>query len=79
MVDILEKELSYAAFAVESLKSETKVFEKAYKMSSNDFMVKFEKGKLGDEKEWFTWYGLVLSIKDWDDTKKEITKTLRTA
>lgn len=77
--DILTKELSYADFASSALKNEMKVYEKKYKMSWIDFINKFEKGEVGDEKVWFTWYGLALSAKDWDETKNEIKKAIRTA
>lgn len=79
MADILTKELSYADFVSSVLKREMKSFERKHNMSWGDFIDKFEKGKLGDERIWFTWYGLALSAKDWDDTKKEIEKTIRAA
>ena len=77
IADILTKELSYADFASGALKREMKILERNYSMNSRDFLDKFEKGELGDERVWFTWYGLALSAKDWDDTKKEIEKTIR--
>lgn len=76
MTDILTKELSYADFASGVLKREMRSFEKKHNMSWRDFIDKFEKGKLGDERVWFAWYGLAISAKDWDDTKKEIEKTI---
>ncbi len=79
IADLLTKELSYADFASSILKKEMSIYEKEYSMNWEDFMDKFEKGKLGDEKVWFTWYGLAMSAKDWDDTKKEIKKTIRIA
>ena len=77
IADILTRELSYADFASSSLKSEMKIFEKKYHMNWNDFLNKFEDGKLGDDRAWFTWYGLALSTKDWDDQKKEIEQAIR--
>lgn len=79
ITDLLTKELSYADFASNVFKKEMSVFEKKYSMDWKDFIDKFEKGKLGDERVWFTWYGLATSAKDWDDTKKEIEKTIGTA
>lgn len=79
VVDVLTKELSYADFASSMLKKEMEVFEKKYSMNSRDFLDRFEKGELGDEKVWFAWYGLAMSVKDWDETKKEIKKTIRIA
>lgn len=79
IVDLLTKELTYADFASTTLKDEMKVYEKKYGMNWQDFINKFEKGEIGDEKVWFTWYGLALSAKDWDETKNEIKKAIRTA
>lgn len=79
LAEILKKELSYTDFALTTLKDEARGFEKEYSMSSKDFLNKFEKGELGDERKWFNWYGLALNLKDWYDTKKEIEKTLRVA
>ena len=79
IVDLLTKELSYADFASTALKDEMKAYEKKYSMSWQDFISKFEKGEIGDEKVWFTWYGLALSTQDWDETKNEIKKAIGTA
>ena len=79
IVDLLTKELSYADFASNALKDEMKVYEKKYNITWKDFISKFENGEIGDEKVWFTWYGLALSAKDWDDTKNEIKKTIGAA
>lgn len=79
IVDLLTKELSYADFASNSLKNEMKVYEKKYNMTWQEFLHKFEKGDIGDDKVWFTWYGLALSVKDWNETQDEIKKTIRTS
>jgi hypothetical protein len=79
MTDLLTKELSYTEFVLNLLENEMKMYEKKYNMKWRDFVDKFEKGELGDEKIWFTWYGLALSAKDWDETQYEIKKTIRVA
>jgi hypothetical protein len=79
IADILTKDLSYAEFASATLKKEMKIFEKKYSMNWKDFLNKFEKGELGDDRIWFDWYNLAISTKNWDDTKSEIKKILATA
>jgi hypothetical protein len=76
LTEILTKELAYADYASNNLKNEMKAFEKKYGLQWEDFLTKFEKGELGDKKEWFSWYAIVMNRKDWDDTKKEIEKTI---
>lgn len=76
IIDLLKKELAFADFALSKLKSEIEPYEKEYSMTWEKFISKFEKGELGDDRVWFTWYGLAASIKDWNDTKKEIKKTI---
>lgn len=78
-MDLLKRELGFADFALERLKSEMKPFEREYSMPWKEFIDKFESGKLGDDRVWFTWYALAASAKDWDDTKKEIKKTIGTS
>lgn len=76
IMDLLKRELGFADFALGRLKSEMKPYEKEYAMQWREFIDKFEEGKLGDDRVWFTWYGLAASTKDWDDTKKEIKETI---
>ena len=79
ITNLLEKELNFASFAIRLLESELKPFESKYEMNSIDFVTKFEKGELGDDRVWFNWYSVAMSAKDWYDTKEEIRKTLATA
>lgn len=79
LANLLKRELSYADFALNTLKSEMKGYEKEYAMTWKDFLNKFDGGELGDDRVWFKWYGLAVSAKDWNDTKKEITETIGTA
>lgn len=79
IIDLLKRDFSYADFAFNKLLSDMKSFEKKYSMTWKEFVDKFESGKLGDEKKWFSWYGLAISAKDWDDTKNEIKKTIGTS
>jgi len=79
IIDILKRDFLYADFAFNKLLSDMKLYERRYSMTWKEFVDKFESGKLGDDRIWFTWYGLAISAKDWDDTKKEIKKTIGTS
>jgi len=37
------------------MRTELSAFEKQYGISSMEFFEKFERGKLGDEMDWFDW------------------------
>lgn len=79
IINLLKKEMSFADFALKSLRKEMIVFEKTYSMDWHKFLSKFEKGELGDDRVWFKWYSLAQFVLDWHDTKKEIKKALRTS
>ena len=78
LANFLKKDLSFIEFAIAMLRDEMAPYEKKYSMKWEEFIKKFEAGKLGDERHWFEWYGLALGTKDWYDTKKEIEKTIGT-
>lgn len=79
IIDLLKRDFSYADFAFNRLLSDMQLYERKYSMNWKEFIDKFESGKLGDDRIWFTWYGLAISAKDWDDTKKEIKNTIGTS
>lgn len=74
--DLLRKDLFFADFAISSLQDEMKPFEKKYSLDWKNFLSRFEKGLLGDERSLFKWYSLAKFTLDWYDTKKEIEKAL---
>ena len=45
------------------IKEELEGFEKRYEMSSDEFVAKFGHGELGDEQDYFEWWGLVRGLK----------------
>ncbi|MEN4017430.1 MAG: hypothetical protein PQ975_01640 [Methanobacterium sp.] len=59
----LQRELILSKSKVNLLKEEIKGFEKKYGMSSEEFMEKFEQGELGDDQNYFEWWGLLRGIK----------------
>ena len=79
ITSLLNQNLQFAEFASQMLKDEMAIFEKEYSMDWKSFLKKFESGKLGDDRHWFEWYALTQFVLDWDDTKKEIKKTLRSS
>ena len=48
-------------------------FEKKYGMPSDDFMVKFESGKLDDRDDYFDWYAAKKGLDIWDKKIRILT------
>lgn len=48
---------------VKSLKDELLRFEKNYKMSSDEFFQRFERGEMGDEEDYFEWSAMYQMYK----------------
>ena len=46
-----------------------KIFEKEYGMTSEEFLDKFNKGKLGDDKNWFEW---LFACKSYNHINKKL-------
>jgi hypothetical protein len=42
--------------------AELKVFEEKYGMPSEEFLVKWDRGELGDDDHWFRWFALCLML-----------------
>ncbi len=51
-------------------KSRLKEFEKEHKISTERFITKFNKGKLGDDKKWFEW---MFAYKAYNHTKEKLS------
>jgi len=59
----LRRELALSEAKVGLIREEVEGFEKRYGMSSDEFVDKFERGELGDEQDYFEWWGLVRGLK----------------
>lgn len=59
-----QSNFSYARF--QKFENECKEFEKIYKMDSELFLDKFNKGELGDDLQWFDWYASIRGKKLWE-------------
>ncbi len=59
----LRRELALSEAKVNLISEEIEGFEKRYEMSSEEFVDKFERGDLGDDQDYFEWWGLVRGLK----------------
>ena len=72
----LQRELSLSEAKVNLLKKEIKGFEKKYEISSEEFVSMFEQGKLGDEQDYFEWWGLVKGLQKTEEKVDRIKAVL---
>jgi len=47
-----------------------KEFEQEFKITSKEFMQKFENGEIGDEKEYFDWYAAKRGLDIWRERRE---------
>ena len=60
----IQKEILRLKKKIESLLQKLQKYEKQYKMTSEEFITKFDKGKLGDEEVFFEWYADIKTLRE---------------
>jgi hypothetical protein len=60
--DSVNREIILLESKINIIKTEIKQFEEKYHMISSDFRKKFDKGELGDEQDFFEWWGLIKGL-----------------
>ena len=65
----LRRELALLVAKVNLIREEIEGFEKRYEMFSGEFVDKFERGELGDDQDYFEWWGLVKGLKKFINVK----------
>lgn len=65
----LNIEANILNLSLEKWGAKLKKFEKEYEMSSSEFLNRFNKGELGDDKKWFEW---LFAYKAYEHIKKKL-------
>jgi len=65
--DSVNREIILLESKINIIKMEIKQFEEKYHMNSSDFRKKFDKGELGDEQDFFAWWGLIKGLTTLED------------
>ncbi len=73
----LEREFNICSATVNFYKRQIKAFEEKYRMTTASFLAKFEKGALGDEKDFFDWYAFHKLLSNWTHTKKALQPLIK--
>lgn len=71
---MLKVELSMVKREIKQVKKSLADFEKCHKMNSDEFYEKFNKGKLGDDREYIKWYAYKDTFNKLMERSKEIEK-----
>jgi len=77
VIDSMKREDNICKLAVEHLRKECALFEKKYRMPTRIFLQKFNRGKVGDEQDFFKWYALAEGLKDWMKTREALRELLK--
>ncbi len=68
----LVREFNICSTTINYYKKQISALEKKYHMTTALFLVKFEKGLLGDEKDFFDWYAFHKLLSSWTSIRKAI-------
>ena len=77
MYRTFERENTLTLIQMKRLKKEIKNFEQKYGMTSGDFYKKFEKGKLGDEQDFFMWASSIDIYRNLSDRQKVLKEFIK--
>ena len=63
IAEVLERELKISKIKLKIYERKVKEFESKYKMDSSEFLKKFESGQLGDDEDFFVWWGYLKALR----------------
>ncbi len=72
----LKRELSLLEAKANLLRKEIENFERKYQMNSDEFLARFESGELGDEQDFFEWWGLLTGLRKIEEKIRKIRALL---
>lgn len=73
----LEREFNICSKVISFYKKQIHYFEKKYEMTTPAFLEKFEKGKIGDEQDFFDWYAFYKLLSSWIKTKNALQPLIK--
>ncbi|MBS3907247.1 MAG: hypothetical protein KGZ49_09450 [Syntrophaceae bacterium] len=72
----LRREYLLCSNAIAFYKRAIKDFEQKYNLSTRAFLKKFEAGEVGDDADYFDWYGFAKLLDQWQKTQSAIRSEL---
>ncbi|MDM8522308.1 hypothetical protein QUF80_02960 [Desulfococcaceae bacterium HSG8] len=74
LLPVIGRESRICELAIRHLENKLGMFEKKYRLSSAEFYERFQKGKIGDDQDFFEWKALFEGIREWQETKEELMR-----
>lgn len=73
----LRREYLLCSNAIAFYKRAIKDFEQKYNLSTRAFLKKFEAGEIGDDADYFDWYGFAKLLDQWQKTQSAIRSAIQ--
>jgi hypothetical protein len=73
----LRREYLLCSNAIAFYKRAIKDFEQKYNLSTRAFLKKFEAGEVGDDADYFDWYGFAKLLDQWQKTQSAIRSAIQ--
>lgn len=73
----LRREYLLCSNAIAFYKRAIKNFEQKYNLSTRAFLKKFEAGEIGDDADYFDWYGFAKLLDQWQKTQSAIRSAIQ--
>jgi hypothetical protein len=73
----LEREYNICSSTISFYRKQIKAFEKKYGMTTSSFLVKFEKGKTGDDRDFLDWYAFHKILSSWIHTRSALQPLIK--
>ncbi|MBS3917463.1 MAG: hypothetical protein KG012_01115 [Deltaproteobacteria bacterium] len=74
---LLRREYLLCSNAIAFYKRAIKDFEQKYNLSTRAFLKKFEAGEVGDDADYFDWYGFAKLLDQWQKTQSAIRSAIQ--
>jgi len=73
----LVREFNICSTTINFYKKQISSLEKKHHMTTASFLLKFEKGAIGDEKDFFDWYAFHKLLSSWTNTRKALKPLIK--
>ncbi len=81
VIRALEDELRKLEIEISLIRDRMRMYEQRYGMSSQEFRERYEKGDLGDEEDYMSWYGELVFLektrREYEELRRVVEDALR--